>query len=141
MAHQLVMWWHIGWRCGGSLVGDVVAHGLEIWWLIGWRCGGSLVGARVGHSVLSRSERSGLSRSFKECSVLSHSFSEFLATYETQKNRTFFPVLFKRTEKNLKNGKERKDHPVVFSIYIQIYIYILVYITLLSFTFFILIIV
>ena len=24
-------------RCGGSLVGDVVANWLEMWWLIGWR--------------------------------------------------------------------------------------------------------
>ena len=58
---------------------------------------------RVGPCVLSRSERSGLSRSFKERSVLSRSFFEFLATYETQKNRTFFPVLFKRTGKKVKN--------------------------------------
>ena len=58
---------------------------------------------RVGHCVLSRSELSVLSRSFKKRSVLSHYFFEFLATYESQKNGTFFPVLFKRTEKNLKN--------------------------------------
>ena len=60
--------------------------------------------SRVGHRILSRSERSGLSRSFKERSVLSRSFFELLATYETQKNGTFITVLFKRTEKN---GKER----------------------------------
>ena len=66
----------------------------------------------VGHRVLSRSECSVLSHSFKECSVLSRSFFEFLATFETQKNGTFFPILFKRTEKNIKNVpffcKERK---------------------------------
>ena len=42
--------------------------------------------ARVGHRLLSRSERSVLSHSFKERSVLSRSFFAFLATYETQKN-------------------------------------------------------
>ena len=77
----------------------------------------SLLIGRVGHRVFSCSERSGLSRSFKECSVLSHSFFEFLATYETQKNRTFFPVLFKRMGKNVKNVpffcKEREDCPVL----------------------------
>ena len=44
-----------------------------------------------------------LSRSFKERSVLSRSFFEFLATHETQKNGTFFPILLKRTGKNVKN--------------------------------------
>ena len=95
---------------------------------------------RVGHCILSRSEHSGLSRSFKERSVLSHYFFEFLATLETQKNRTFFPVLFKRTEKNVKNVpffcKEHKrmqerfvllqknaERSVLFSIYIYRYIY------------------
>ena len=63
----------------------------------------SLAETRVGHCVLSCSERSVLSRSFKECSVLSRSFFEFLATYETQQNGTFFPLLFKRTGKNVKN--------------------------------------
>ena len=58
---------------------------------------------RVGHRVLSHSERSGLSSSFKERSILFRSFFEFLATYGTQKNGTFFPVLFKRTEKNVKD--------------------------------------
>ena len=49
---------------------------------------------RDGHRVLFRSERSVLFRSFKECNVLFRSFFEFLATYETQKNVTFFSVLF-----------------------------------------------
>ena len=62
----------------------------------------------------------------KECSVLFRSFLEFLATYETQKNVTFFSVLFssfwrlmrpKRTQRTLrsfaKNRKERKDHSVL----------------------------
>ena len=49
MAHWLEMWWLIRWRCGGSLVGDVVAHWLEMWWLIGRRCGGSLDGDAVTH--------------------------------------------------------------------------------------------
>ena len=48
----------------------------------------------------------------RECYVLFRSFLEFLATYETQKNFTFFSVLFKRKEKNAKNVtfflKERK---------------------------------
>ena len=64
---------------------------------------GSFTFCRVGHRILSRSERSGLSRSFKERSILSRSFFEFLATYETQKNGMFFPILFKRTGKNVKN--------------------------------------
>ena len=67
---------------------------------------------RVGHRVLLRSERSVLLRSKREHYVLFRSFFEFLATYETQKNVTFFSVLFKRTEKNAKNVtfflKERK---------------------------------
>ena len=103
------------------------------------------------HRVLSRSERPGLSHSFKERSILSRSFFEFLATYETQKNETFFPVLFKRTGKNvkdvpffckerermprssrsfIKDGKEREnvflqknaERFVLFSIYIYRYI-------------------
>ena len=41
---------------------------------------------------------------------LFRSFFEFLATYKTQKNGTFFPVLFKRTKKN---RKECKDRPVL----------------------------
>ena len=48
----------------------------------------------------------------RERYVLFRSFLEILATYETQKNVTFFSVLFKRTEKNGKNVtfflKERK---------------------------------
>ena len=44
--------------------------------------------------------------------ILFRSLLEFLATYETQKNITFFSVLFKRMEKNAKNVtfflKERK---------------------------------
>ena len=48
----------------------------------------------------------------RERYVLFRSFFEFFATYETQKNVTFFSVLFKRTEKNAKNVtfflKERK---------------------------------
>ena len=39
----------------------------------------------------------------RERYVLLRSFLEFLATYETQKNVTFFPVLLKRTGKNAKN--------------------------------------
>ena len=49
-------------------------------------------------------------RSFKECSVLSGAFFEFLATYETQKNGTFFSVLSRSFQKN---GKERKDRPIL----------------------------
>ena len=68
--------------------------------------------SRVGHRVLFHSERSVLSRSFKERNVLFRSFFEFLATYETQKNDAFFSILFLRTEKNAKNAtffcKERK---------------------------------
>ena len=52
---------------------------------------------RVGHRVLLRSERIVLLRSFKARNVLLHSFFEFLATYETQKNDAFFCVLFLRT--------------------------------------------
>ena len=61
-------------------------------------------------------------------------FFEFLATYETQKNGTFFPVLFKRTEKNVPFFcKERKRMQNVFlniyiDIYIDIYRYIKIYI-------------
>ena len=57
----------------------------------------SLPETRVGHCVLSCSERSVLSRSFKECSVLSRTFFEFLAAYETQKSGTFFSKEWKRT--------------------------------------------
>ena len=32
-----------------SLVEAVVAHWLKLWWLIGWRCSGSLVGDVVSH--------------------------------------------------------------------------------------------
>ena len=45
---------------------------------------------RVGHWVFFRSERIVLLCSFKECNILLHSFFEFLATYETQKNDAFF---------------------------------------------------
>ena len=45
---------------------------------------------RVGHRVLFLSECIVLLRSFKERNVLLHSFFEFLATYETQKNDAFF---------------------------------------------------
>jgi hypothetical protein len=31
-------------RCGGSVVGDVVAQLLGMWWLSCWGCGGSVVG-------------------------------------------------------------------------------------------------
>ena len=58
---------------------------------------------RVGHCALSRSECPGLSHSFKERSVHSRSIFEFLATYEAQKNGMFFPVLFNRMGKNVKN--------------------------------------
>ena len=84
---------------------------------------------RFGHRVLSHSKRS----------VLSRSFFEFLATYETQKNGTFFPILFKRTGKNAKivpffykereRTRERSvllekntERSVLFSIYIYKYI-------------------
>ena len=30
--------------CGGSLVGNVMVNWLEMWWIIGWKCDGSLVG-------------------------------------------------------------------------------------------------
>ena len=52
---------------------------------------------RVGHRILLRSERIILLRSFKARNVLIHSFFEFLATYETQKNDAFFCILFLRT--------------------------------------------
>ncbi len=49
----------IDWRCGGSLIGDVVCGGsliedveaywLEIWWFIAWRCDGSLAGDVAAH--------------------------------------------------------------------------------------------
>ena len=68
---------------------------------------------RVGHTILFRSERYVLFRSFKERNILFRSFFEFLATYETQNNDAFFSVLFLRTEKNAKNTtffcKERKE--------------------------------
>ena len=51
MAYWLKMWWLIGWRCGGSLVKDVVAHWLKMRWLIGWRCGGSLIKDVVAHCL------------------------------------------------------------------------------------------
>ena len=46
---------------------------------------------------LFRSECIVLLHSFKESNVLLHSFFEFLATYETQKNEAFFCLLFLRT--------------------------------------------
>ena len=64
MAQWLQMLWLNGWRCCGSLVGDVVVHWficycsmvadvvaqcLEMLWLIGWRCCGSLVRDVVAH--------------------------------------------------------------------------------------------
>ena len=80
---------------------------------------------RVGHCVLSHSERPGLSRSFKERSVLSRSFFEFLATYETQKNVKNVPFFCKERERTqrssrsfIKNGKERENVPFFFNIYI-----------------------
>ena len=54
----------------------------------------SLRSFRVGHPVLLRSERTMLLRSFLDCNVLFHSFFEFLATYETQKNDAFFSIHF-----------------------------------------------
>ena len=49
----------IDWRCGGSLIGDVVwggsliedveAYWLEIWWFIARRCDGSLAGDVAAH--------------------------------------------------------------------------------------------
>ena len=41
MAHCMELWCFIGWSCGGSLVGAVMAH-----WL---RCGGSLFGAVMAY--------------------------------------------------------------------------------------------
>ena len=41
--------WLIGWRCSGSLDGDVVANCIQMWCLIGWRFGGSLDGNVVAH--------------------------------------------------------------------------------------------
>ena len=81
----------------------------------------------------------------KECSVLFHSFLEFLATYETQKNpknTMFFCKERKRTQRTecsfAKNIKELKNVSffckrtrkcsVLFSIYIKKYIYIYIYI-------------
>ena len=52
---------------------------------------------RVGHCVLLHSECIVLLRSFKERNILLHSFFEFLATYETQKNDAFFCILFLKT--------------------------------------------
>ena len=49
-----------------------------------------------------------LFRSFKERNVLFRTFFEFLATYETQKERSVFFRSF------LKNGKERKERSVLF---------------------------
>ena len=102
---------------------------------------------RVGHCVLSRSECSVFSRSFKEPSVLSRSFFEFLATYENGngKERKEHPVLLQRMGKNAKIVpffyKERErtrehfvllqknaERSVLFSIYIYRYIYIDIYI-------------
>ena len=94
---QMVGRWVVRlWSDGGQTVarwwpdgGQMVAR----WWLDG----------RVGHCVLFRSERSVLFRSFKERNFLFHSFFEFLATHETQKNAknaTFF-------SKNVKERKER----------------------------------
>ena len=82
----------------------------------------------------------------RESYVLFRSFFEFLATYETQKNVTFFSVLLKRTEKNGKNvtsfckeQKRTRERNVLlqmnlrtlrsfFEIYIEIYIDIYRYI-------------
>ena len=74
---------------------------------------------RVGHCVFFRFVRSVLLRS--ECSVLlknatffSVLFSEFLATYETQKDVPFFSKERKRTQHSfLKNGKECKERNVL----------------------------
>ena len=55
-----------------------------------------LLFTRVGHRILLRSELIVLLHSFKERNVLLHSFFEFFATYETQKNVAFFCVLLKR---------------------------------------------
>ena len=52
---------------------------------------------RVGHRILLRSEHIILLRSFKARNILLHSFFDFLATYETQKNNAFFCILFWRT--------------------------------------------
>ena len=47
MVHWLEMWWIIGWRCDGYLIGDVMAHWLDMWWFIGWKCDGLLMEMRV----------------------------------------------------------------------------------------------
>ena len=86
-------------------------------WLVSSHC------PRVGHRVLFPSERSVLSRFFKEHSVLSRSFLEVLVTYESQKNGMCFPVLFKRTGKNVKNVsffcKERERTQRMFRSFIK----------------------
>ena len=56
--------------------------------------------SRVGHRVLLCSERIVLLHSFKASNILFRSFFEYLATYETQKNATYF-------------CKERKEHNVL----------------------------
>ena len=61
---------------------------------------------RVGHSVLFRSVRYGRFRSKKELSVLFHSFLEFLAAYETQKNAKNVPFFLKegkRTQRTFRS--------------------------------------
>ena len=54
--------------------------------------------------------------------VLFRSFLEFLATYGTQKNVTFFPVLLQRTEKNARTfrsfAKRTGERYVLISRYI-----------------------
>ena len=62
--------------------------------------------SRVGHRVLFRSECIVLLRSFKERNVLLHSFFEFLATYENQKNDALLHSF-------LKNVKERRECNII----------------------------
>ena len=50
VAYWSEMWWFIVRRCGGSLVGNVVAHCLEKWSFIDRRCSGFLFGDVVFHS-------------------------------------------------------------------------------------------
>ena len=68
---------------------------------------GYIVIDRVGHSALFRSECYILLHSKK---IMLHSFLDFLATYETQKNIMFFSILFRSF---LKKGKERKERNVL----------------------------
>ena len=108
----------------------IIAHFLFFWWAMLVNHLGCSPKIRVGHSVLFRSVCYVIFRSKKERSVLIHSFLEFLATYETQKNILFFSKELKRTQRTqrsfAKNRKENvsffckrmQERSVLFSIYI-----------------------